>query len=178
MKRTPDALKSALWPESPAADVCERDAVDWAEVARHFDDLYTASEALESIFPGRKFTLDGHLVGSIGEVVAAYVFDLELYPASNQGHDGRTQDGRDVEIKLTQGKSIAIRHEPEHLIVMHRPKGGPMRVVFNGPGRIAWEAAGKMQSNGQRPIGLSKLAALAQTVDEADRVLLRREPPV
>ena len=27
---------------------------------------------LEAEFPGRHFTLDGHLVGSIGEVMAAY----------------------------------------------------------------------------------------------------------
>ena len=26
---------------------------------------------LENLFPGRRFPLDGHLVGSIGEVVAA-----------------------------------------------------------------------------------------------------------
>lgn len=27
---------------------------------------------LEESFPGRHFTLDGHLVGSIGEIMAAY----------------------------------------------------------------------------------------------------------
>ena len=31
---------------------------------------------LETAFPGRHFTLDGHLVGSIGEVMAAYYYGL------------------------------------------------------------------------------------------------------
>ena len=35
----------------------------------------------------RKFTLDGHLVGSIGEVVAAYAFNLRLLESSSAGHD-------------------------------------------------------------------------------------------
>lgn len=69
------------------------EAVDWARVAALLDDLYTAADGLERIFPGRKFTLDGHLVGSIGEVVAAYMFDLTLNPASTQGHDARARDG-------------------------------------------------------------------------------------
>ncbi|TNJ39604.1 hypothetical protein FGE21_18810 [Phaeobacter sp. B1627] len=133
---------------------------------------------MESIFPGRKFTLDGHLVGSIGEVAAAYIFDLDLNPASTMGHDARSRCGRNVEIKLTQGRSVAIRHEPEHLIVLHRPIGGPLRVVFNGPGSLAWTAAGRMQKNGQRPISLSRLSQISQDVTPEGRLPEVREPPV
>lgn len=43
---------------------------------------------LEDDFPGRHFTLDGHLVGSIGEVMAAYYYGIELYKASEKGYDG------------------------------------------------------------------------------------------
>ncbi|WP_417839060.1 DUF6998 domain-containing protein [Tritonibacter scottomollicae] len=67
--------------------------VDWARVAALLDDLYTAADGLKRIFPGRKFTLDGHLVGRIGEVVAACMFDLSLNPASTHGHDARARDG-------------------------------------------------------------------------------------
>jgi len=152
--------------------------VNWTEVARYLDDLYTASDGLERMFPGRKFTLDGHLVGSIGEVVAAYIFDLNLNPASTLGHDAKASDGRNVEIKLTQGRGVAIRHEPQHLIVLHRPKGGRMRIVFNGPGTLAWANAGKMQKNGQRPISLARLSQLSEDVSDLDRLAQVREPPV
>ncbi|MFP4569058.1 DUF6998 domain-containing protein [Rhodosalinus sp.] len=152
--------------------------VDWAQVTRYLDDLYMASHGLERMFPGRKFTLDGHLVGSIGEVVAAYIFDLDLNPASTLGHDATAPDGRNVEIKLTQGRSVAIRHEPEHLIVLHRPKGGPMRIVFNGPGALAWAAASKMQKNGARPIFLTRLSQVAASAAAVEQLPVVRAPPV
>ncbi|MCW7546283.1 hypothetical protein N7I30_21150 [Aurantimonas litoralis] len=152
--------------------------VDWAQVAALLDDLYTAADGLELLFPGRKFTLDGHLVGSIGEVTAAYIFDLDLNPASTLGHDARSRDGRNVEIKLTQGRGVAFRHEPDHLLVLHRPLGGPMTVVVNGPGAIPWAASGIMQKNGQRPISLSRLRLLSADVAERDRLPVLREPPV
>jgi len=48
---------------------------------------------LEKEFEGRRFTPDGHLVGSIGEVVAAYAFGLKLLPASNERHDAVAANG-------------------------------------------------------------------------------------
>lgn len=154
------------------------DEIDWEEVRGLLDQLYDATEKLEKLFPGRKFTLDGHLVGSVGEVVAAYMFGLELNPASTKGHDAISADGRFVEIKFTQAKSIAIRHQPEHLLVLRRPKGETISVVFNGPGTIAWDAAGAMQRNGQRPIGIGKLVSLDEQISDAKRLPLRRISPV
>jgi hypothetical protein len=98
--------------------------VNWREVVSLLEDLYRASDRLEVVFPGRKFTLDGHLVGSIGEVVAAYMFNLKLTPASTTGHDAYAVDGRRVEIKLTQRERVAFRYKPDHALVFHRPKGG------------------------------------------------------
>jgi hypothetical protein len=101
------------------------------------------------------------------------MFGLELMPASTLGHDATASDGRLVEIKLTQGKSVALRHAPEHLIALYRPKGGPVSVVYNGPGGVVWDACGKPQKNGQRPISLTRLHAL-----DAERLPLLRKPPV
>jgi hypothetical protein len=61
--------------------------------------LYAVVASLEEEFEGRKFTPDGHLVGSIGEVVAAYAFNLKLLPASNATHDAEAPDGTLVQIK-------------------------------------------------------------------------------
>jgi len=152
--------------------------VNWDDVLLLLDALYTASDRLETLFPGRKFTLDGHLVGSIGEVLAAYMFDLSLLRGSNKGHDATTHDGRKVEVKMTQGYSVAIRYEPDHLIVLQRIKGSKVNVVFNGPGTIIWKNAGKLQSNGQRPISVQKLRQLDAIVMQADRLAQYREAPI
>jgi len=51
--------------------------------------IYRAVEQLEAAYPGRRFTPDGHLVGSIGEVVAAEALGLTLQLMGN----GELQSG-------------------------------------------------------------------------------------
>jgi hypothetical protein len=122
--------------------------------------IYEIVNELEELFPGRPFTPDGHMVGSIGEVLAAEHFDLELLPCSFKGHDARDKQGRLVEIKATQGGSISLRSEPERLIVIKLLKEGSFKKIYDGDGKIVWESAGLMQSNGQRRISLSKIRGL------------------
>ncbi|MCA9494544.1 MAG: hypothetical protein KC621_31670 [Myxococcales bacterium] len=133
-------------------------------------DLYAIVATLERSFDGRKFTPDGHLVGSLGEVIAAHHYGLELLAASNPGHDARSRDGMLVEIKATQGKSVGLRDEPQHLLVLRLHRDGTFDEVYNGPGPPVWAASGPMQKNGQRTIGLGKLSRLMAEVDRADRL--------
>lgn len=122
--------------------------------------IYEIVNELEELFPGRPFTPDGHMVGSIGEVLAAEYYDLDLLPPSYQGHDARDKQGRLVQIKATQGNSIALRSEPERLIILKILKDGSFEKIYDGDGKIIWESAGLMQSNGQRRISLSKIRGL------------------
>jgi hypothetical protein len=131
-----------------------------ALVASIVERLREAVTQLETLFPGRPFTLDGHLVGSIGEVLAAERYGLELLPPSTLTHDARALDGRLVQVKLTQGDSIGFSSESEHLLVLRLQRDGGLEEIYNGPGRLAWEAAGERQKNGQKPISLSKLKKL------------------
>ena len=125
---------------------------------------------MEHCYPGRKFTIDGHLVGSIGEVIVAEHYGLDLLPNSTKTHDARTKDGKMVQIKATQVKGIAISSEPDYLIVIRLLSDGSWEEIYNGPGRAAWDNAGKMQKNGQRPISLSKLRNLMGSVDINDKI--------
>jgi hypothetical protein len=135
--------------------------------------LYSLVAEFETLFPGRKFTPDGHLVGSIGEVIAAHRYEISLYPASSEAHDGSAQDGRQVEVKATQGDSVALRAEPQHLIVLHLNKEGQATEIFNGPGSLVWSNCGAMQKNGQRPVSLSKLRKLMAQVSASQRLPTR-----
>lgn len=132
--------------------------------------LYSLAAEFEALFPGRSFTPDGHLVGSIGEVLAAYRYDLSLHPASTEAHDGIAADGRQVEIKTTQGKAVSLRAAPHHLIVLQLGKHGHVTQIFNGPGVLVWANCGTMQRNGQRRISLSKLRRLMADVTEGQRL--------
>lgn len=132
--------------------------------------LYGIVNELETRFPGRKFTPDGHLVGSIGEVLAAYHYGLELLDNSYEKHDAKTADNRLVQIKITQGSTVAIRSQPDYLIVMKLNPDGLASEIYNGPGQLPWEQAGKIQKNGQRPISLSRLRQLNRAVEEFERI--------
>ncbi|WP_283179035.1 hypothetical protein [Gemmobacter sp. 24YEA27] len=132
-------------------------------------DIYRAAEALSAACPGRKFTPDGHLVGSIGEVVAAEPLGLTLYPGSHPGHDAVDADGRDVQIKMTGGKSVSLYATCDRLVVLKVISPEEAEVVYDGPGAPAWDAAGAMQKNGQRPISLARLRGIV-TPQGAQRI--------
>ncbi len=124
-------------------------------------DTYRAVAQLENDYPGRKFTPDGHLVGSIGEVIAAKALGLTLYPASHAGHDAHDGLGGDVQIKMTAGHSVAMYAECIRLVVLKVVSPEEAEIVYDGPGAPAWSAAGKLAKNGQRVVRLSRLKALA-----------------
>ncbi|NVD29420.1 hypothetical protein HUO14_16095 [Parasphingorhabdus flavimaris] len=91
-----------------------------------------------------KFTLDGNLVGDIGEAIAVELFGVKLVPGkSTEGIDGYSPDGRHtVQIKATgTGRGPAFRRtqtRADHLLFFEldfdRATG---IVVYNGPERRA-----------------------------------------
>lgn len=133
-------------------------------------ELYKITTELERTYPGRKFTVDGHLVGSIGEVIVAEHYGLNLLPNSTKTHDAVSKEGKMVQIKATQVKGISISSEPDYVIVIRILSDGSWVEVYNGPGKPVWDNAGKMQKNGQRPISLSKLRSLMNSVETKDMI--------
>ena len=149
--------------------------IDAREVLRLVPELFKIIKALEAAAPGRHFTPDGHLVGSIGEAVAAARYGLELTTASTKGIDAHHKaTGRSVEIKATvEGKKISLRGmEPEadHLLVLRINGDGSASEVYNGPAAPVWIAAGRIQSNGQRVVSVSRLMALQSNVSEDQKL--------
>ena len=122
--------------------------------------IYKAVKELEARYPGRKFTLDGHLVGSIGEVIAAEAFDLTLYPMSHAGHDAWDVNGP-VQVKMTAGTSVAMYDSCVRLIVLKVISPEEAEVIYDGPGEPVWSNAGGVQKTGSVLISLSKLRKLA-----------------
>ena len=144
----------------------------WAEVPSLLEQLYRIVGRLQDLFPGRKFTPDGHLIGSIGEAVAARMFDLRLLPASTEAHDAHTADGCiRVQIKMTQGnRGVGLRAKPDHLLVLRLAKDLSIEVVYNGGGQRPWLEAGKEQTNGQHWLSLSRLRKLQAKVVPSERL--------
>lgn len=145
-------------------------------------DLYAIVDRLgeECANHGRHFSLDGHLLGSIGEVYAAERHGISLYASSKKVHDGWKVDAdgkrREIQIKVTQTRAkwkvVPISHRPDYLIVLLVDEGGAFDEVYNGPGIKVWDLVKDKPkpSNGQYQVTLSKLRALDAEVSEVDRV--------
>ncbi len=134
--------------------------------------LYATVSEMETMFPGRHFTPDGHMVGSLGECLVADAYNLELKTASNKGYDAITESGVEVEIKATQTSSVAFRSQPQHAIVIKILRDGTFEEIYNGPGALVWEQFNgkRLQSNGQFQVSLNKLRHLNQRVVQAERL--------
>lgn len=137
--------------------------------------IYDAVDALEAMFPGRHFTPDGHMVGSLGEALAEHHYGIKLSPASSQCHDG-VCESRQVQVKVTQGNRIALSGEPEHLLVLRLNRDGSFVEEYNGPGALPWKlvAHKPRPKNGQYQLSLVTLRKLMKNVGSHER-LQRRE---
>ena len=165
--RVPVVLSETLTVTEQNNLICEH----WSKVGDLLVELYSIVGRLEDLFPDRKFTPDGHLVGSIGEVVAAHMFGLSLLPPGAPVHDAVACDGRQVQIKFTQGnKRVGLRAKPDHLLVLRLTTERCIDVVYNGPGSAPWSEPGKIRSNGQKSISLHRLRELDFEVPEHKRL--------
>lgn len=134
-------------------------------------------ERLCAAYPKKKFTLDGRLVGDIGEVLVEDAYELKLYEDVKKHHDGECSDGRLVQIKATMKKSLTFPadHVPNYYLGVQIGADGTFIEVFNGPGAIAWEAVknrSKPKTN-LHSISVGVLKKLQAGVRPEDRIPFR-----
>ena len=138
---------------------CVYEKEDAEFVLDQFRQMKSIVAELESRIPDRHFTMDGHLVGSIGEVVASYHYGIRLYESSHKGYDGIVGD-TEVQIKITQRNKVMISRNPKHLLVMFLSEDGNIFEVYNGPGETALGVATGPDSHGYYHVNINKLVEL------------------
>lgn len=106
------------------------------EIAASLAHIFDGIARMQAAFPHREFTIDGRLVGDIGEVIAAIEYDVELDRIQRPRHDARTPDGRDVQIKATFKKHLTIRSIPDYYLGIQLFPNGHFEEVYNGPGLL------------------------------------------
>ncbi len=105
--------------------------------------LHNIVKELRDTYPIRKFTLDGRLVGDIGEIWAKENYAIKLYPKQQKRYDAETiEQGAKVQIKATMKNSLTFPVDvPElYLGIKIDPDEGKFEVRFNGPGKIISKA--------------------------------------
>jgi len=131
-------------------------------------------DQLQITYPKKKFTLDGRLVGDIGEILVEANYDVKLFEEIQHRHDGTTTDGRLVQIKATMKDSLTFPadHVPQYYLGIKISSNGTFTEVFNGPGFIVREAIEhrKKPKTNLHSIRISTLVRLMRKVSAGDRV--------
>ncbi|SIT11717.1 DUF6998 domain-containing protein [Belliella pelovolcani] len=91
---------------------------------------------------GRNFTLDGRLIGDIGEVLAAEKYGLELLSENNQVHDAKEKStDRLIQIKSSMKGNFyfPVKQVPEFILYLLIKENGDLEEIYNGPGKFLSE---------------------------------------
>ena len=137
--------------------------------------LHALVAELRAAYPHRRFTLDGRLVGDIGEVIAEERYGLVPFAnPSEKTHDGTAPDGRRVQVKATQAdESVGISKNgvPDYLIVLRLYPDGTASEIYNGPGPPVCDVArGSRDEHHQKLIRVRRLRELNRDVKPTDRI--------
>jgi len=132
---------------------------------------------LQKDYPKKKFTLDGRLVGDIGEILAEEKYDFRLYNEMIKEYDGETKDGKKIQVKATMKNSLTFPADstPEYYIGIKIDNNGNITEIYNGPGKIIRERIRnhKRPKNGLHNIGLSLLLKLNKAVPKNKKISTR-----
>lgn len=123
---------------------------------------------------GLSFTLDGNLVGDLGEALAADLFGLKLVARNGTGIDGHAPDGRTVQVKASgTGRGPAFRMvdtRAQHLLFFHLDMDAcKAQLLFNGPEEVALAALPELWT-GQRMLSVPQIRAADARVPEELRL--------
>jgi|SRR6056297_2837280 len=124
----------------------------------------------------KQFTLDGRLVGDIGEALCSEFYDIQLLPGLEKHYDAKTSDGLKVQIKTTMKDSLTFPADnvPDHYLGVKVHNDGELEEIFNGPGKLIKEQAlnnrTTIPKNHLYSISIKKLKAINETVPDSKRI--------
>jgi hypothetical protein len=143
-------------------------------IQRALKQLLQVVGELQSTYPKKKFTLDGRLVGDLGEALVEDAYDVELFDRVVKHYDARTPDGRRVQIKAPMKESLTfrVRHCPDYYVGIQIRPDGSFAEIFNGPGFIAAKAVENRKpiKANLHSVSIGVLKRLNETVQETDRI--------
>jgi hypothetical protein len=144
--------------------------------------LLQITKQLHNEYPKRRFTLDGRLVGDLGEVLAEVEYAIELYDGLQKHHDAKASGGRQVQIKATMKDSLTfpVDHVPDYYLGIKIEHDGTLTEIFNGPGSVASEAVKNRQptKTNLHSVHINTLKRLNEEVHSRDKIPKRSRKPL
>jgi len=138
--------------------------------------VFQGIESLQSAYPHRQFTVDGRLVGDIGEIIAELEYDVTLHAVSQPGYDGVTSDGRRVQVKATFKDSLGFGLTPDYYLGIKLYPDGRYDEVYNGPGQLIYDRFAHRAGIGEDLLSfpVKELRKLSALIPAAQRISKRK----
>lgn len=134
-------------------------------------------DELRKTYPKKKFTLDGRLVGDLGEILVEEFYDINLYENIKAKYDGETPDGKNVQIKTTMKDSLTFPADfvPDFYIGIKIKKDGTFDEIYNGSGELIYQIIEDRAkpSNNLHNIPINKLIKLNSQVEPSEKIRKR-----
>lgn len=134
-------------------------------------------DELRKTYPKKKFTLDGRLVGDLGEILVEEFYDIILYENIKAKYDGETPDGKNVQIKTTMKDSLTFPADfiPDFYIGIKIKKDGTFDEIYNGSGELIYQIIEDRAkpSNNLYNIPINKLIKLNSQVEQSKKIKKR-----
>lgn len=134
--------------------------------------IFHGIQKLKDTFPNRVFTIDGRLVGDIGEVIAELEYDMTVHDVSQPRHDGVTSDGKLVQVKATFKNSLTFKTVPEYYLGFRLCPSGQYEEIFNGPGQVIYDRYAHRKGIGLSLLSfpINELRKLSESVPTHQRI--------
>lgn len=139
-------------------------------------ELLSIVNELDSHFEGkRRFTLDGRLVGDIGEIIAELHYDIKLDERSRHSYDAKSGD-KEIQIKATMKDSLTFRNCDGYYLGMKIHTDGSFEEIYNGPASLIHQRYIHRKYVGEKLISLknSELVELSNKVDPLHKIPHRK----
>lgn len=137
--------------------------------------IFSGISQLNQALPSKAFTIDGRLVGDIGEALVQRDYDVVLYERIVEGYDGETSTGRKVQIKATFKDKLTFKKECDYYIGLKIFADGTYEEIFNGPGVYIKEHYQHRAGFGEKLLSfpVKRLKALSEQIPPQERIKKR-----
>jgi len=148
------------------------------DIQKAIRQLCKITSELKSSHKSKKFTLDGRLVGDLGEVLAEKDYEIRLFDTIKHLYDATTFDDKKIQIKATFKDSLTFpsNHIPELYLGLKINSDGSFEEIYNGPGKYIKELIGNRQPPYNRLylFPIKKLSEISRKVLEQEKIKKRK----
>lgn len=148
------------------------------EIQKAIQQLCKITSELKNNHKSKKFTLDGRLVGDLGEVLAEENYEIILFDTIKHSYDATTFDDKKIQIKATFKDSLTFpsNHIPELYLGLKINPDGSFEEVYNGPGKYIKELINKRKSpyNRLHLLPIKKLSKISRKISEQEKIKIKK----